>query len=98
PNRTIEIDHANRNRLDNRKENLRQCTPSQNKWNIGKRGNNTSGYKGVCWKKDKQKWVACIRKDHKVTWLGHFKDKIKAAKAYDKAALELHGQFAVLNF
>ncbi len=60
--------------------------------------NNTSGYKGVSLFGRDSKWKAQIQVDGKKRHLGYFDDKIEAAKAYDRAALELHGEFAVLNF
>lgn len=90
----MDTDHKNNNRLDNRKDNLRICNRSQNNLNIGKRPNNTSGYKGVFWRSDKKLWLARVGK----IYAGKFKDKEAAAKAYDKKAKELFGRFAKLNF
>lgn len=84
------IDHIDGNKLDNRKENLRICTQQQNGWNRGKPSNNTSGFKGVCWHKQTQKWQAIINHKH----IGYFKTAEKAYEAYVKAAQELHGDFA----
>ena len=91
------IDHINGNGLDNRKANLRPATVAQNAWNSKKR-NPRSGYKGVCFDKDKGLWRAAIVCNRKRIHLGYFKDKTTAAKAYDKAAKKYHGQFASLNF
>jgi hypothetical protein len=92
-----EIDHINNNGLDCRESNLRCATHQQNSFNkkIGKR--NTSGFKGVHWHKNTKKWEACIKKDYKTIRLGYFSDKIKAALAYNAAAIEYHGEFAKLN-
>jgi len=98
PVRGFVIDHINGNTLDNRKDNLRICTHSQNLTNVGKKSNNTSGYKGVSWNKSHGKWQSQICVNGKTTYLGHFNDKLKAAKAYDDAALKHHGEFARLNF
>lgn len=92
------VDHINQNKLDNRKANLRSATHSQNQINQSKRSDNTSGYKGVYWNKQKQKWVAQIKFNGRNKTLGQFNDIIEAAKVYDKAATELFGDFAVLNF
>lgn len=67
-----EIDHINRDRADNRIENLREATSAENKRNVGKRHDNTSGYVGVTWCKTKQKWKAQIQHDGKTTHLGFY--------------------------
>jgi len=91
-------DHVNRNGLDNRRCNLRKCTQSQNNRNSRKNRNNTSGYIGVSWNKEKGRWSAYIKCNTKQIHLGYFDDLEQAAQAYDIAALELHGAFATLNF
>lgn len=91
------IDHIDRNKLNNTKNNLRFCTDSQNSSNISIRKNNTSGYKGVIWEKRYKKWQAQIYKN-KIIYIGLFEEKIEAARAYDKKAKELFGEFAWLNF
>jgi hypothetical protein len=91
------VDHINHNGLDNRKQNLRICTRSQNNRNRRPQGK-TSRYKGVCRDKRRDKFVARIYLNGKQIHLGYFDDEIAAAKAYDKAARELFGQFAYLNF
>ncbi len=93
-----EIDHINRNNLDNRKFNFRKATAQQNSWNRGKLKRNTSGYIGVSLHKPTQKWMVTISVNNKNQNLGLFINKKNAAKAYDKKALELRGEFAVLNF
>ena len=94
----IQVDHINGNKLDNRKENLRLATNQQNNYNVGPQKNNKSGYKGVSWKKDKNKWEAKIRNNNKLKFLGYFDDLVEAGRAYDRAALELFGEFAWTNF
>lgn len=89
-------DHKNRNGLDNRHKNLRRATASQQTMNQGLRKDNTSGFKGVSWYAGK--WISGIRLNGKRIYLGYFSSKIKAGKAYDKAALKYFGEFAVLNF
>lgn len=94
------IDHKNRNRSDNRLENLRLSTQSQNSCNSPMKINNTSGYYGVSlfdYGNRKKKWRAYITSNKKRKGLGYFEDKTEAAKAYNVAAIELHGEFAKLN-
>ena len=91
------VDHINGNKNDNRKENLRIVTNQQNACNQGIRSNNTSGYKGVTWSKNKNKWNAQITTNYKRKSLGYFDCKHKAAQAYNNRAVELHGKFAKLN-
>lgn len=92
------IDHINMNPLDNRIENLRPCTRSENAMNIKKHKDNSSGFKGVRWESRRKHWIANICKDYKSIYLGSYKSPIEAAYAYDKKAKELFGQFANLNF
>jgi hypothetical protein len=91
------IDHINGCGLDNRRANLRLATVAQNAWNSKKR-NPRSGYKGVWFARDKGMWRASIVCNRRRKHLGYFKDRVQAAKAYDKAAIKLHKQFASLNF
>jgi len=91
------IDHKDENGLNNQKYNLRVCTRSQNQMNRGKTKNNTSGYKGVSWHRRIKKWGAHIRANNKLKHLGYFDNKNDAAKAYNEAATEYHGEFAQLN-
>lgn len=90
-----QVDHRDReNTLDNRRENLR-VTLTQNAQNIGIPKHNTSGFKGVTW--DSGKWTAQISVNNKRKYLGRFLSRELAAVAYDSAAIELHGGFAVTN-
>lgn len=89
------VDHWNRNGLDNRRENLRLCTQSQNKANMPAPASNTSGYKGVS--RHRNKWSACITVDYQQRHLGHYDDPWDAAQAYNAAALDAWGEFALLN-
>jgi hypothetical protein len=91
----IETDHINRNKLDNRKENLRYCTRAENMRNVCTRGNNLSGYKGVGW--NLGKWRSRITIDGKRICLGRFVNVKDAAQAYNKSAKEHYGEFAYLN-
>ena len=94
------IDHINNNPLDNRKANLRKYSKnSQNCINRPKsllKRKPHSIYKGVT--KHRNNYEAIITKDRKRYFIGSFKDEIEAAKAYDKKAKELFGEFAHLNF
>lgn len=94
----FEVDHINGDRLDNRKSNLRLATKSENSHNSQKRKNNTSGFKGVHFKKETGKFGATIHTEGKQKYLGYFETAIEAAKVYDEAARHLYGEFARLNF
>lgn len=87
-------DHINMNKLDNRRENLRIATHSQNGQNQGLRPDNTSGFKGVSWYKKTSKWTASIYIYGRRKYLGYFDTPELAHAAYCKAAKELHGEFA----
>jgi len=89
-------DHRNRNGLDNRRQNLREATPQQNAANKGKYPG-SSTFKGVYWNKTVKKWRAKIVNRGTFTHIGHFSDEIEAAKAYDKTAHILFGEFAATN-
>jgi hypothetical protein len=93
-----DIDHRNRNGLDNRKANLRACTVHQNARNRGKAKGKTSKYLGVSWDSDCGKWKAEITPNRTRIRLGRFISEKQAAEAYDAAALEHFGEFACLNF
>lgn len=89
-----DIDHINNNRSDNRISNLREATRSQNLQNASIMSNNTSGYKGVFWIKNKNRWSAQIKINGKRRRLGVFKTALDAHKAYCLAAKEGFGEFA----
>jgi len=90
-------DHQNGNGLDNRRCNLRPCISSQNHQNQKPIRGGTSKYKGVSWHKNAGKWQAHIKYYGKSKNLGYFSSEIEAAKAYNRAAKELFGEFAWLN-
>lgn len=93
------IDHINRNTADNRIENLRPCTTSQNMFNTEKfKKNPTSKYKGVSFHKIHKKYIAHVAINGKLKHLGYFLNEIEAAKAYDKCVKKHAGEFACLNF
>ena len=93
----MQTDHINQNKLDNRKENLRASTRSQNMANVTTCSHNTSGYKGVSFHKNRGKWRAYIRVNKKQISLGMFTSKEIAAIAYNEAAKVYFGNFAKLN-
>jgi AP2 domain len=93
----LEVDHRNGNGLDNQKSNLRVCGCIDNGKNLSKRSDNTSGFKGVNWHKQKSKWRARIQFDFKRIDVGYFDCPIEAARAYNAAALKYHKEFANLN-
>ncbi len=93
------VDHINGDGLDNRRANLRLATPAQNNWNSKSgMGRGASRYKGVQWHKHRKKWVVVIGVNGRKEHIGYFGDEKEAARAYDKAAKERHGEYAVLNF
>jgi hypothetical protein len=93
-----EVDHVDRNGLNNRRLNLRPCVSYLNKGNLGKSIANTSGYKGVSFHKQSGRWRSYITKNDKFVHLGLFSNVREAALAYDTAAREYFGEFALLNF
>ena len=93
-----QFDHRNSNGLDNRRENLRICTGTQNQANRGKQRNCKSGFKGVSWSKDHCRWQVMIRVNKNRIFLGRFDNKENAARTYDVAAKQYFGEFARLNF
>ncbi len=92
------VDHRNHNGLDNRLVNIRLCTHQQNCQNQRKSKNGTSKYKGVSWNKIEKRWRAVVRSEGELVHIGYYNSEIEAAKAYDKRALELFGEFAYCNF
>lgn len=97
PRNDEEVDHKHRDKLDHRKENLRICDSSQNKMNRPGKGK-ASRFKGVTWFKPTKRWRARISAYGKHYTIGYFKVEEDAARAYDRWAVELHGEFAFLNF
>jgi hypothetical protein len=88
------IDHRDLCKSNNRIENLREATRSQNSMNIALRADNSSGVKGVHWHKATGKWAAAIRTGGKSSHLGIFPTVEEAAAARQYAARQLHGEFA----
>ena len=91
-------DHINRDKLDNRRCNLRPATDRQSACNRSKFKTNTSGYIGVYWHKSAQKWRALIQVNGKLKHLGLYDDLKEAVRVRDKATLKYHEKFAVLNY
>ena len=101
------VDHINHNGLDNRRQNLRITTGSQNSANVKKQaGSHTSKYKGVCFDKSRNRWMSYIGSANsngiKREYLGNYpptpEGELQAAAAYDRRAIELWGEFAFTNF
>ena len=93
-----EIDHRDRNPLNNQRDNLRFCTHQQNGMNRAKTTNTASRYKGVTWSRHTGKWQASIMHDKKSIYLGVFPAEEDAARAYDVAARERFGEYCKTNF
>lgn len=89
-----EIDHIDNDGWNNRWENLRKATHSQNAKNLRLKSNNTSGFPGVSYDKRRERYRARITVDWKEKWLGYFETLDDAVKAYRKAAVRYHGEFA----
>ena len=98
PPEGMTVDHINRDNLDNRRNNLRLCTATENSRNRGVNENKKhSKYKGVCKNYRGGRWKARITKDKVLHRLGTYDTAEAAAKAYNEKALELFGEFACLN-
>lgn len=93
----MDVDHINHNGTDNRKENLRVCTRSQNMQNGLPRRDVSSKYKGVSWDKVNQRWRTCIRYEGRQVNLGRFSDEVSAANVYNERAKRVYGEFACIN-
>src|SRR5690606_13478665 len=89
-----QIDHKDLNKSNNKWENLRESSGSQNLGNIRKHKDNKSGYKGVSWYKPYQKWVVYIKAGSLRKNLGYYDDILEAAKVYEKAAEKYFKEFA----
>ena len=87
------VDHINGIRDDNRVENLREATRQENNRNSCLHSSNTSGYKGVCWSKNKCKWKASARANGKQKHLGYFNTPEEASKCYQNFVKTEHAEF-----
>lgn len=92
------VDHEDKDPGNDRIKNLRDATRSQNKINSNIRSDNTSGFRGVGWHKASKKFYASITTEGKRRALGYFNSPEDAARAYDTAAIEFHGDYAQVNF
>ncbi len=93
-----EVDHRDGNKLNNRPDNLRAASHTENTRNRGGDAESTSRFCGVCWDSRCQKWRAHATMHGTFHHLGRFIDEVDAARAYDEFARAHHGAFARLNF
>ena len=91
---TLIVDHKNGNTLDNRKKNLRVCKKEMNPINCKTYKNNTSGCKGVCWRKERRKWYAYLTYKKKRIHLGLYDNIENAIKARKSAEKKYYGEYA----
>jgi hypothetical protein len=91
-----EVDHINRDRADNRIENLRAATRLENAKNRKTNANSTSGVTGVYWQKNANKWRAMIQINKRLVCLGLFVNLDDAIEARKKAAIKIYGSFLPL--
>jgi hypothetical protein len=98
PPKRMLVDHINHQKEDNRRVNLRVCTRLENMYNRSKRRGSVSRFNGVTYKKSQRKWVGTVWFRGKVIWSAYFNDEIEAARAYDRKAVEMFGQYANVNF
>lgn len=91
------IDHKNGNKADNRIDNLREASHTDNKANIKLRQDNKAGYKGVSWSSRDKYYLVQLSYEGKRMTIGYFHDLQEAADAYDKAAIQYFGEYALTN-
>ena len=88
------LDHIDKNSLNNRIENLRPATRSQNGYNKFMQKNNTTGYKNVYWHNQSKKWVVKINFNKKIKHIGLFKDIELADLVAQEARNKYYKEFA----
>jgi hypothetical protein len=93
----IYVDHVNGNTSDNRIENLRVATASQNAYNSKKPKNNTSGLKNISWDKKTKKWVVRLKINEKLKNFGRYNDIDYAKFVAEAMRYKYHQQFARSN-
>ncbi len=91
------VDHKNNIRSDNRIDNLREATNSQNICNRTKQKNSTSGYKGIYWNKRDKIWIVQIKKNNIIHRCGYFKNLEDAIIVRNLKYLEIHKEFCNLS-
>lgn len=93
PDKTVDMDHVNMDRSDNRWANLRLASRGQNMQNRPKQRHNSSGYKGVVFHPKSGKWRAVCRADGVTHHIGLYYTPEEASAAYQSTAAKLHGEF-----
>ena len=86
------VGHINRNKLDNRPENLRWATKTEQVYNRGMLSTNRSGVENVSWNKEHKKWVVMLTEDGKQKHFGYFKDLKEATVVRDREYTRIHGR------
>ena len=92
-----QCDHRDGDGLNNQRANLRVCTRTQNGCSSRKRKFGTSRHKGVSWHRRDHKWQSYVRVNKIQIHLGYYQTADEAARAYDAAAKEHYGEFALTN-
>lgn len=94
----FDVDHISRDKLDNRRNNLRLCTHQENSFNQKKRNTNTTGFMGVSFMKHVGRYEAYVHFNGKKYHMGLHNNAFDAAVARDEGAIHFFGEFAHLNF
>ena len=92
-----QIDHIDRNRLNNKIENLRVCTQTENLYNTGVLSRNSTGIKGVNWHEASKKWMVRLNVQKKTLYLGVYESFDEAVAVSIEARNKHHGEFARHN-
>jgi hypothetical protein len=93
----MQIDHIDRDKLNNNIGNLRLATSQQNNFNKNVRKDSSSGFKCIFWRKDKNKYRVRIKINNTEKSVGYFKTIEEAKYAYEVASKQLHGEFAYIK-